>query len=165
MYLSEVINNVLGELSESVMQMTDEEYCARSVQLSGATMGQHVRHIIELFQCLDSGYLSGVVNYEKRKRDIRIESDRFFALKCIRDINVSVRKEDKPLIVEASFGTDDKLVSVSASYYRELVYNLEHAIHHMALIRVGINELTNLILPETFGVAPSTIQYRHQCAQ
>ena len=45
------------------------------------------------------------------------------------------------------------------------MYNLEHAIHHHALIKVGLKIMTKIELPESFGVAPSTIQYRKVCAQ
>jgi hypothetical protein len=56
-------------------------------------------------------------------------------------------------------------MDVSTNYYREVIYNLEHTIHHMALIRVGINELGNIDLPKDFGVAPSTIKYKQLCVQ
>ena len=46
---------------------------------------------------------------------------------------------------------------------RELVYNIEHAIHHMALIKIGIKEVApQLQLPEGFGVANSTIRHKKQ---
>jgi len=35
----------------------------------------------------------------------------------------------------------------------------------MALIRVGLKELSEENISENFGVASSTIQYRKQCAQ
>jgi hypothetical protein len=33
------------------------------------------------------------------------------------------------------------------------------------LIRVGINEIAEITLPDEFGVATSTIKYRKECAQ
>jgi len=163
MQQSEIISNVLNELADVIAQMSKEEYSMCSVNLSGATIGQHTRHIIELFQCLHNGYLDGKVNYENRKRDTRIETDREIAILCIEDILGDIYKEDKQLTLEAEFG-GKTMINVNSSYNRELIYNLEHAIHHMALIRVGINELTSITLSEKFGVAPSTIEYRRKCA-
>ncbi|MBS1575551.1 MAG: hypothetical protein JST09_09640 [Bacteroidetes bacterium] len=37
--------------------------------LSGAAIVGHVRHVLEMFVCLQQGYETGMVNYEKRKRD------------------------------------------------------------------------------------------------
>jgi hypothetical protein len=45
------------------------------------------------------------------------------------------------------------------------MYNLEHLIHHEALIKVAITSMTEVAIPESFGVAPSTLQYRKECAQ
>jgi hypothetical protein len=45
---------------------------------------------------------------------------------------------------------------------RELVYNIEHVVHHMALVKIGLKELLpDLDLPDDFGVAVSTIRYQH----
>ena len=73
MQLQQSIQNVFVQISESLEQLTCEQYCKPSKILFGATIGQHVRHIIELFICLDNGYGTGVVNYEKRKRDILLK--------------------------------------------------------------------------------------------
>ncbi len=69
MLLKQPIQNVFVQLSESLHQLTDAEYSQPSNILFNASIGQHVRHIIELFLCLEKGYETGVVNYEKRKRD------------------------------------------------------------------------------------------------
>ena len=83
--------------------------------------------------------------------------------KLIAEIN----KPDKPLQLVADYGIDEKSTIVAASNYnRELLYNIEHTVHHMALIRIGITELSSLSLPAAFGVAVSTIRYRKTiCAQ
>ena len=60
---------------------------------------------------------------------------------------------------------DGTLNQLDSNYYREVMYNLEHAIHHHALIKVAIIHFTDLDLPDSFGVAPSTMEYRKACAQ
>ena len=106
------------------------------------------------------------MNYEKRKRDYRIETDRLFAAQQIREIYKNLERPNKEMILEAEdYGDSLETVSVPSNYYREIAYNLEHAIHHMALIRVGVNEISDVELSEDFGVAYSTLKYRQQCAR
>jgi hypothetical protein len=166
MLLRHPIQNVFVQLSESLNQLTDVEYVKPSAILFNATIGQHVRHIIELFQCLEKGYSEGVVNYEKRKRDYRIETDKGLAADLLKEIYHTLEKPNKDIILEAEDYEDTiETVSIPSNYYREIAYNLEHTVHHMALIRVGINEVSSISLPTEFGVAYSTIKFRKQCAQ
>ena len=166
MILKQPIKHVFVQLNESLKQITDAEYSQPSKILFNATIGQHVRHVIELFLCLEKGYSDGIVNYEKRKRDYRIETERQFAIDLLKDIYHRLERPNIDIILEAEDYTDTaEIVSVPSNYYRELAYNLEHTIHHMALIRVGINEVSTITLPDEFGVAYSTIKYRQSCAQ
>lgn len=166
MMLKQPIQQVFIQLSHALDQLTDDQYIQPSKILFNATIGQHVRHIIELFQCLESGYNEGVVNYEKRKRDYRIESDRNFAASLLRKIYRSLTKPNKFISLQAEdYNENIETVVIPSNYYREIAYNLEHTIHHMALIRVGVNEVSSIVLPDEFGVAYSTIKFRQQCAQ
>jgi len=164
--LQKAINNVFLQLTASVGQLTDEQYVHQCQTLTGATIGKHVRHVIELFQSLQNGYEHGIVNYDSRKRDSRIENEKQLALSILNEIRAGLNKKDKDLSLETSYDEDSgEVVFIKTNYNREIVYNLEHAIHHMALIRIGINEVSSVELPENFGVAPSTIRYRQECAQ
>ena len=50
---------------------------------------------------------------------------------------------------------------VVSNVQRELVYLIEHAIHHFALLRIGIQEnFPEISLASDFGVAYSTVKYR-----
>ncbi len=52
-------------------------------------------------------------------------------------------------------------LEIPTNFYREMVYNIEHCIHHQALIKVALNEMeANHLINKNFGIAPSTIQYR-----
>jgi hypothetical protein len=166
MLLRQPIKHVFVQLSESLNQLTNEQYKQPSRILFDATIGQHVRHIIELFQCLVNGYEEGVVNYEKRKRDYRIETDKIFASSLLKDIYQELDRPNRSMTLEAEdYEESLETVAIPSNYYREIAYNLEHTIHHMALIRVGINEVSSINLPAEFGVAYSTIKFRQQCAQ
>lgn len=166
MQLRSSIQNVFVQLSELLNQLTPGQYKQPSQILFNATIGQHVRHIIELFICLEQGYETGVVNYEKRKRDLRIETDKAFAKSLLADIYSRLGRPNKDLLLEAAFDENSaKVFSIASNYYREIAYNLEHTVHHMALIRVGINEVSDVVLPSGYGVASSTIKFRNTCAQ
>lgn len=166
MLLKKPIQHVFVQLSESLNQLGSHEYSQPSKILFNATIGQHTRHIIELFLCLEKGYEQGVVNYEKRKRDHRIETNKELAIQLLKDIYHRLERPNVDMVLEAEdYEGEVTTVSMPTNYFRELAYNLEHTIHHMALIRVGINEVSSVVLPEEFGVAYSTIKHRQQCAQ
>ena len=166
MQLQKTIQHVFLQLSETLHLLTNEQYVHPSKSLFNATIGQHTRHIIEMFLCLENGYEEAVVNYENRKRDIRIETDKEFACALLLKIYNNLNKLNKQMVLQASYNEDsDQIIAFQTNYHREIAYNLEHTIHHMALIKVGISEFSNITLPEGFGVATSTMKYRKECAQ
>lgn len=153
----------LHELSDVLKNLGDNDvYTSPVHSLSLATIGQHTRHIIELYQCLLEQYNTGIINYDKRKRDKQIETDVHSAVAALKNISASLDKPDKLLSLQTGPGMDS--LKIHTTYFREVLYNLEHCIHHQALIKVGLIEL-NKTVGEHFGVAPSTLQYRKECAQ
>ncbi len=166
MHLQRSLQKVFDQLISSIEQLSIEQYNQPCISLSNATIGQHVRHIIELFQCLNKGYDSGKVNYDDRKRDISIEASKSLALSHLLSIQADSLKSNKKIELEVCYDnhTNEKLI-IESNYYREVIYNLEHVVHHMALIRVGINDVSNIVLDDCYGVASSTSKYKQQCAQ
>ncbi len=153
----------IEEFKKVLKNLPAESYTKPCSALSHATIGQHTRHIIELYLCLIDGYPSAEVSYDNRKRDKRIEQEPEFALLQLQWIQEKLEMENKALII--SYELNERPLTIESNYLREVMYNLEHAIHHEALIKVAILEFCEMALPESFGVAPSTIQYRKQCVQ
>ena len=164
MQFKEAIVNVFHQLDESLRNLSEAQYRQPVKILFDATIGQHVRHIIELYICLYNGYETGVVNYDKRKRDIRIETDKDLAIELMEMITSNLDKFNKDLLLVASYDNHAAAVPVATNYYREIIYNLEHTVHHMALVRVGIHAVSTIAIPDDFGVASSTLKYRKECA-
>ena len=166
MELQKAVQQVFLQLTDSLNQLRHDQYNHSCSNLSGNTIGQHVRHIIEMFQCLEDGYGKGEVDYEKRKRDKQIETDKEFATYLLKEISRQISRENKSLFLLTYYDElQEKPEKISTNYFREIAYNLEHTIHHMALIRVGLRELGDLKVDDSYGVASSTLKYRKQCAQ
>ena len=166
MKLQSAVNTVLTQLSDSLGLLSSEQYVKPCCRLSGSGIGQHVRHIVEMFQCLNNGYQSGLISYEDRKRDKQIENEKLLAMQLLDGIATGLDKPDKPLLLLTYYDDEDQdPVKIETNYFREIAYNLEHSIHHMALIRIGLAELSNIPLEENYGVAFSTIKHRRECAQ
>ncbi len=155
------VQSILRLLESSIDDLTDEQFVQKIEILSGATIGQHVRHILEMMVCIEEGYAHGTVNYEHRKRDIEIETQRETAIQTLHQILQNLHPQNKDLTLEAGFDElSDTPLLFQTNYYRELAYNLEHAIHHIALIKIGIRAVSTIELPRGYGVASSTIRYR-----
>ena len=157
------INNSLNELVDLLNQLSQKEYSNSCTELSNATIGEHTRHIIEMFQCLENQYDLGIVNYDKRERNTRIQTYTVFAIENIVLIQQNLDKKNKN--IELLQIIDGEEIRIESNYFRELLYNLEHCIHHQALIKVAILQCETVIIDANFGVARSTIEYRNQCAQ
>ena len=166
MQLYNAIKTSFQQLNEVLDQLTPDQYQTPSENLSGSSVGQHTRHVIELFQCLLAGYASGTICYDDRKRDTRIETDPLFAKQLLGAIASSMEQENIELKLAGMYDkTSTEQFHLTTNYHRELLYNLEHTVHHMALIRVGLKELKTELAGEQFGIASSTIRHREQCAQ
>jgi hypothetical protein len=166
MELQKTVSHVFLQLTLSLDQLQEGQYDYPCKHLSGNSIGQHVRHVIEMFQCLETGYLSGEVDYEKRKKDHELETDKNFAIGLLHEIKRQITKENKSLNLLTYYDDlSDRPEKIATNYYREIAYNLEHTIHHMALIRVGLRDLGDISVDDSYGVAPSTLKYRKQCAQ
>ena len=161
-----LINSIHASLNEMVdllNQLSNEAYSNPCSELSSASIGEHTRHIIEMFQCLENQYESGIVNYDNRERNKQIQNDTDFAISQINLIKINLEKDNKKIELQQII--DGEEIFIESNYNRELLYNLEHCIHHQALIKVAILMSENLNVDANFGVARSTIEYRNQCAQ
>ena len=153
----------LLQIKTLLAALTDEQYSKPLAVFSGSSIGQHTRHILEFYACLEQGVSVQKVNYDLRKRDLRLEQNRQFTMSQIDDLCKYFLSDvkDCAIVLEADFDTEsDDFLCINSSFYRELAYCLEHSIHHQALLKIGVLSLgLGACLPPHFGVAPSTIRH------
>jgi hypothetical protein len=164
MQLTAACLSILNQLESVVTNISEDDFTAPSKVLSDSTVGQHVRHTLEFFICLQQGFENGLVNYDKRSHDKLIESDKFIALAAIQKIKnfISQQKTDQLLKLDVGYERNsDECVTINTNYFRELTYNIEHAVHHMAIMKIGIRDVASYVsMPADFGVAISTIRHK-----
>jgi len=153
----------LIEIRSLLIKLNDDQYSHKSGILSGSSIGQHVRHILEFYVCLLNGRKTGIANYDNRERDYALENNTSNAIKVIHEllINLSKIEIDSTIILEGNYSsTKQEPLMINSSILRELTYNLEHSIHHQALIKIGLKALNiEYLIDENFGVAPATIRF------
>lgn len=157
-------HNILDQLKALIEELSTENFVSQVSVLNNSTVGQHVRHTVEFFKCMTDGVPLGIVNYDKRNHDKSMEVDRSIALQCIIDMKegITALNEQDILQLEVNYGFDEATTSIMpTNVARELAYNIEHAVHHMAIIKIGVQSVRpDILLPRDFGVAVSTIRYQ-----
>lgn len=145
-------------------------FSSRDPAVFNSTVGGHLRHVLDHY----TSFLDGLgdpagIDYEKRARDLRIESECAHARACLALVADRLEKRlaessaDRPVRVRMENPSGPEAVAWSASSLsRELEFLLSHTVHHYALIAVICARLGHQP-PAGFGMAPSTL--RHQAAQ
>lgn len=162
--LVNTVRQLFIQIENALYQLSDAQYCYKNSLMGGATIGQHVRHITELYQEMVTGYSTGEINYEKRQRNLLIEQHRDYAIAQMQEVPEQLNRADKKLLLASCYDTANNLV-IETCFVRELIYNIEHTVHHQALIKIGFKSAFAIDLPDEFGVAASTLKYRAACVQ
>ena len=111
------------------------------------------------------GAQTGVISYDDRKRELRLNEDKAYALEAIDSIISRITYiQDKELSLKVSYPCSEvKSNRIKSSLLRELHYNIEHLVHHMAIIKIGVMQhYPHIGLANSFGVSESTLAYQNQ---
>lgn len=154
-----ILHEILTEQQNLLRKVSAKMYTQSIPSLDGSTIGGHTRHIIEFLEILLNSYHTNQINYDERQRNLELEKNPEQAIQAISEILSRINLPNKNLIMHQTVGTVS--LEIPTNFFRELLYNIEHCIHHQALIKVAFNEIKmSHLLNKNFGIAPSTIQYR-----
>ncbi|CAB4408944.1 unnamed protein product [Rhizophagus irregularis] len=110
-----------------------------------------------------------IVNYDNRSNNIPVETLRLTAIKRLEQLQTTIINDctfipfNTQIRVDVTVDSEMLMdpIPFQSTYGRELWFCCHHAIHHFALIRVICAE-QNIVVPEDFGIAPSTLQKRYK---
>ena len=155
---------LLEQVFDLIERIDDQVYVSTTTISPRASIGGHLRHVLDFYRCFLSGVRSGRVDYNLRRRDPAVEQDRVHAQRSIRELVVGLRSlkpsgadRDALLVSTEDDGASVPSWSVS-SIRRELDFLQSHTIHHCSLIAMLLR--SQAIEPDArFGVAPSTLKH------
>jgi len=151
---------ILTQIETCVLQIKSKDYSAPLSVLMHNSIGKHVRHILDLFDGLIQNADQEFISYDNRKRDLNIEISTDVTIQKIREIKAEIEQLDLDKLIQLKQKTVNETHTIQTSIQRELLYNIEHAIHHMAMIRIGLEQSVDYVqIPQNFGIAYSTIDY------
>jgi len=155
---------MIQQIHDLLNQLDGAAYAKPIDLFKGGTLGQHFRHILDFYNCLVAGALFGEIDYAKRARNPLMETNIEVAKDSFQSILNKLMKlsEDQKLKIVTDFSIDEngERSIVMSSVGRELMYAYDHAIHHLAIIRMGIQTaFPEVVFSESLGVAPSTVKH------
>ncbi len=160
---------VISQLTDALYQLDDLRLTTRPKGEDKGTIGMHFRHVIEFYQELIRTMKADSVEqlcYDKRKRNLELETSSEGSIRVLEEIAINIQtytSEDKPLIMQSVLTAGQPMVEFPTTFYRELHYVMEHAVHHMAIIKM-LAEQMGISLDSNFGIAAATQDYRQKTA-
>lgn len=158
-----LLSHTIGFCSQCIYiarSLTPQQY-TYSPEPEVASVGAHIRHLIEYVQCFEEQVRSGVINYNERSRDQSIQNDPFAAMKALEKVQEKVQKlegklhgDDTVNVIEA-VDMQHPNVEVTSTVERELMFLCNHATHHFALINRIVGSWDNIDMSQ-LAKAPST---------
>lgn len=151
-----------------LQDVTDRQYVFNDSPFYDSGVGDHMRHILDHYSSFFNG-LEGKVDYDARLRGTEIEKSREAAISLCHELAeklIEMGEEgiamDYEVAVKSNEGTEEVNNPFSrSSVMRELQFLISHTVHHYALIAF-ILRTQGVPVPDTFGVAPSTLRYQQK---
>ncbi|SIO35398.1 hypothetical protein [Salinivibrio sp. ES.052] len=165
--------DVMYQAQLLLAEVTDTAYSRKRADGFTSTIGQHMRHALDMFWALKQGETRGLIDADQRRRGHRVELDRHAALNEWQSLadwlhSLSSQRLHRPINVSTQvtlYATNT--VETPSTMMRELIAVSSHATHHFAMIRCAAYQLGE-VLDEHIGVAAATASYErehHSCAR
>jgi uncharacterized damage-inducible protein DinB len=153
---------VIRQVIDLIAALDPVRYTRRIPTAFEASIGDHVRHIIEHYQSFLAG-LGGsrVIDYEARPRNAMLEQEPTRACAALEEIACGLARigQAAPLDELAYRAETWPEGQARTTLVRELEFLLSHTVHHCALVALMCRLQGHEPAPG-FGIAPSTLRYQ-----
>lgn len=154
------IQESLDQCAEMLHSISDRAYADSSVAPYYSSIGAHVRHALDIYNCILSGADRDVIDLTARSRDVAIEQQRMRAMSEI--INIQRRLEGllgNRASTELVRVRDDLGKGHEVHTYTlggALIQAHSHLLHHMAVVGYLLASLGETVPGSGFGINPTT---------
>ncbi|OEJ98788.1 hypothetical protein A8C32_06215 [Flavivirga aquatica] len=156
-----IIKSTLKTLQKSqslLNNITDDQLCNATVPPYCSSIGSHIRHILDFYECIFNMNSENQVDLTARSRNTDVESKCGCANEYLSSIIERLNSLDfdmnKPISVIDDLGLGK--VEIPYTYGALLAQANSHTIHHYAIINYIFERLGILLNDSDFGYNPTT---------
>lgn len=149
----------VNQCDELLRDMPVEIFSSRGD--GNSSIGAHIRHVIDRYQCFFHGLEAGNIDYDDRRRGTAVETDPAAAARALAETrrrfdDLDVDTCAAEISVRELVHYQGEPATAASTLERELMGLITHSIHHLAIIAM-IARYCRFPIPENLGKAPSTI--------
>lgn len=155
----EAIEKNLQSGIELLECISDAQYSDTSVAPYYSSIGNHTRHVLDVFNCIFIGLESGNIDFSVRERNELAEKETEFGIVYYRSIIAKLKQLNKAEFTTLIQVTDNMGLgneTVNYTLAAVLMQAQSHAIHHFASIGYLIYQLKIEMPCSGFGFNPTT---------
>ena len=139
--------------------ISDEQYSNKTAEPYHSSIGSHIRHVLDVFDCIFEGILVGKIDLTARKRNQLAETKTDFGIAYFDNVIQKLNQLNTGDLTQIIQVSDDLGLGIySADYTLEsiLIQAHSHAIHHFASIGYIISQVGIQLPDPDFGYNPTT---------
>ena len=139
--------------------VSDTDYCNTTIPPYYSSIGVHMRHILDVFDCIIEGLPSGNINLINRNRNQSAENFTKNGIAYFEAIINKIQLLKNENFDKIVYVTDDLGLGVITANYTLggiLIQAHSHAIHHFASVGYIISQLGIQLPDDDFGFNPTT---------
>ena len=145
-------------------KLTPQQYNHRARPLVQSTIGEHMRHVLDLYHSLMAADKDSFVDYDVRRRGAAVETCQATAIAELQAIArwlgaLTEQQLAATVTVSSEVTLYEKTVAQTVSCLaRELIFVGSHTVHHYATISI-LAKSCDVDVSDAFGLAPATASF------
>ena len=161
-----VINqSIVDALSQfkDLLELCNEKQYIQTNEFGSSSIGKHVRHVLDHCHVFVKSYESALLDYNERRRNTEVEKNIELAKEEVLYFiqwfsEKEITQDELDIKTEVSFSETNNVL-MKSNYQRELIYIINHTVHHAAYASLVLKTLGISAIPEKIGLASSTASY------
>jgi uncharacterized damage-inducible protein DinB len=139
--------------------ISEQQYKNTTIAPYKASIGSHMRHVMDVFDCVFKGLESGEIDLDSRNRSFEIEQDILLGKAYAKTILFKMNRLSRHDMNRYVFVTDtlgSRKIRTQYTLASILMQAHSHAIHHYAIIGYILHQLGIELPDAVFGLNPTT---------
>ncbi len=157
-----IISSINHNLNKAIVlldALDTETYCDNSVGPYHSSIGSHIRHTLDFFDCVIHGLDTNDIDLTSRKRDEIISTNKEAAknhIYALQETLLSYIDVNTDYLIHVTDNMGQGKVTVNYTLESILAHANSHAIHHYATIGYILDQLEIELKIPGFGYNPTT---------